>query len=380
MPGDRRLAGGGAVVRGWAGSWLRGSRSGLLVLALLAGVGSGLGAVALAGDAGRAQGESRLRADPHLVGALHRRRRVPCRHRRLPGARGRGGRGLRARSAGARALPRAPRVKTITWLSPHDAPEWFPPAEQALDEPAGLLAAGGDLSPERLIAAYRRGIFPWYSPGQPVLWWSPDPRAVLFPEEFRLHAQPGEDAAQWRLQRLPRSRLRRRHRRVRGAAHRQPRHLDHRRDARRLPRRCTASAARTASRSGAAVHWSADCTGCAWAGCSSANRCSAASATPRRRRSRTWWRCAGATSSPLSIASCRRDTWRASAPAPSRAASSRGCCASTRAAPARRCCRRRSAARKRARQIARAARLCSNSRPASRLGRYVQRRCDPDGR
>jgi leucyl/phenylalanyl-tRNA--protein transferase len=76
-------------------------------------------------------------------------------------------------------------MKTITWLSPQDAPEWFPPLEQALDEPAGLLAAGGDLSTERLLAAYRRGIFPWYSPGQPVLWWSPDPRAVLFPAEFR---------------------------------------------------------------------------------------------------------------------------------------------------------------------------------------------------
>ena len=75
-------------------------------------------------------------------------------------------------------------MKTITWLSPQDAPEWFPALEQALEEPCGLLAAGGDLSPERLIAAYRRGIFPWYSPGQPVLWWSPDPRAVLFPEEF----------------------------------------------------------------------------------------------------------------------------------------------------------------------------------------------------
>src|SRR5580698_5243011 len=75
-------------------------------------------------------------------------------------------------------------MKTVTWLSPHDAPEWFPPLEQALDEPAGLLAAGGDLSPVRLLAAYQRGIFPWYSPGQPVLWWSPDPRAVLFPEEF----------------------------------------------------------------------------------------------------------------------------------------------------------------------------------------------------
>ena len=76
-------------------------------------------------------------------------------------------------------------MRTITWLSAHDAPEWFPPPEQALEEPAGLLAAGGDLSPPRLVAAYRRGIFPWYSPGQPVLWWSPDPRAVLFPEEFR---------------------------------------------------------------------------------------------------------------------------------------------------------------------------------------------------
>jgi leucyl/phenylalanyl-tRNA--protein transferase len=75
-------------------------------------------------------------------------------------------------------------VKSITWLSPLDAPEWFPPLEQALEEPAGLLAAGGDLSPERLVAAYGRGIFPWYSPGQPVLWWSPDPRAVLFPQEF----------------------------------------------------------------------------------------------------------------------------------------------------------------------------------------------------
>ena len=76
-------------------------------------------------------------------------------------------------------------MKTITWLSPQDAPEWFPPLEQALDDPPGLLAAGGDLSPARLLAAYRRGIFPWYSAGQPVLWWSPDPRAVLFPKEFR---------------------------------------------------------------------------------------------------------------------------------------------------------------------------------------------------
>lgn len=76
-------------------------------------------------------------------------------------------------------------MKSITWLSPHDAPDAFPPAEQALEDPPGLLAAGGDLAPSRLLAAYQRGIFPWYSPGQPVLWWSPDPRAVLFPDEFR---------------------------------------------------------------------------------------------------------------------------------------------------------------------------------------------------
>ena len=75
-------------------------------------------------------------------------------------------------------------MRSITWLSAQDAPEWFPPLEQALEDPPGLLAAGGDLSAARLLAAYRRGIFPWYSPGQPVLWWSPDPRAVLFPEEF----------------------------------------------------------------------------------------------------------------------------------------------------------------------------------------------------
>ena len=73
----------------------------------------------------------------------------------------------------------------ITWLAPDDPPDRFPPHEAALSDPPGLLAAGGDLKPERLLAAYARGIFPWYSPGQPVLWWSPDPRAVLFPEEFR---------------------------------------------------------------------------------------------------------------------------------------------------------------------------------------------------
>ena len=60
----------------------------------------------------------------------------------------------------------------------------FPPVEFA--EPDGLLAIGGDLSPRRLLAAYSAGIFPWYSEGEPLLWWSPDPRFVLFPEELRV--------------------------------------------------------------------------------------------------------------------------------------------------------------------------------------------------
>jgi leucyl/phenylalanyl-tRNA--protein transferase len=57
--------------------------------------------------------------------------------------------------------------------------------DQALREPPGLLAAGGDLRPARLLAAYERGVFPWYSAQQPILWWSPDPRMVLFPAEFK---------------------------------------------------------------------------------------------------------------------------------------------------------------------------------------------------
>lgn len=83
-------------------------------------------------------------------------------------------------------------MKTITWLSPSDPPDAFPPLDRTLDEPQGLLAAGGDLSSARLLVAYSRGIFPWYSPGQPVLWWSPDPRAVLFPGEFHLSRSLGK--------------------------------------------------------------------------------------------------------------------------------------------------------------------------------------------
>ncbi|MDX1732764.1 MAG: leucyl/phenylalanyl-tRNA--protein transferase [Halioglobus sp.] len=62
----------------------------------------------------------------------------------------------------------------------------FPPTSEALDSPNGLLAVGGDLSPQRLLQAYRLGIFPWYEEPQPVLWWTPDPRSVLFPDELHV--------------------------------------------------------------------------------------------------------------------------------------------------------------------------------------------------
>lgn len=69
-------------------------------------------------------------------------------------------------------------------LRPGTATSMFPPVESA--SPDGLLAAGGDLSSERLLAAYQRGIFPWYNPGQPILWWSPNPRAVLYPNKLKV--------------------------------------------------------------------------------------------------------------------------------------------------------------------------------------------------
>ena len=71
----------------------------------------------------------------------------------------------------------------IPWLAPNDP---FPPVERALDVPNGLLAAGRDLSVPSLLEAYRQGIFPWFSEGEPILWWSPNPRMVLFPGELRV--------------------------------------------------------------------------------------------------------------------------------------------------------------------------------------------------
>lgn len=75
-------------------------------------------------------------------------------------------------------------MSQLTWLDVHSTD--FPPARRAMQSPNGLLAAGGDLSPERLLSAYRSGIFPWYATGQPILWWCPDPRTVLSPAELHI--------------------------------------------------------------------------------------------------------------------------------------------------------------------------------------------------
>ena len=74
----------------------------------------------------------------------------------------------------------------LAYIPPRSPPDTFPPTRDALREPNGLLAVGGDLSTERLVEAYRRGIFPWYSDGDPLLWWSPNPRSVLYPQDIRI--------------------------------------------------------------------------------------------------------------------------------------------------------------------------------------------------
>ena len=72
----------------------------------------------------------------------------------------------------------------LTWLTADS--QDFPAVERAFAEPNGLLAAGGDLTPERLLRAYRQGIFPWFAPGQPILWWSPEPRTIIRPADLHV--------------------------------------------------------------------------------------------------------------------------------------------------------------------------------------------------
>lgn len=77
-------------------------------------------------------------------------------------------------------------MSRLPWLAEHAPPEALPPAESARNEPNGLLAVGGSLDPDWLLHAYAHGAFPWYNPGEPILWWSPDPRAVMRPEDLRI--------------------------------------------------------------------------------------------------------------------------------------------------------------------------------------------------
>ena len=74
----------------------------------------------------------------------------------------------------------------IPFLAPNDELTAFPKVSDALTEPNGLLMAGGNLSPQRLLSAYRSGIFPWFEAGEPILWWSPDPRCVIWPHRLRI--------------------------------------------------------------------------------------------------------------------------------------------------------------------------------------------------
>ena len=85
----------------------------------------------------------------------------------------------------------------LTWLTADSAD--FPPPERAMAEPNGLLAAGGDLTPPRLLQAYRQGIFPWFAPGQPILWWCPDPRTVVRPADLHVSRSMRKVLKQGRL-------------------------------------------------------------------------------------------------------------------------------------------------------------------------------------
>ncbi|WP_417595111.1 leucyl/phenylalanyl-tRNA--protein transferase [Oceanospirillum sp.] len=73
----------------------------------------------------------------------------------------------------------------LPWLNP-EQPPYFPPVTEALADPQGLLAFGGQLNAQWLLTSYHQGIFPWFNPGEPILWWSPDPRMVIFPEHFKI--------------------------------------------------------------------------------------------------------------------------------------------------------------------------------------------------
>lgn len=90
--------------------------------------------------------------------------------------------------------------KKIYWIADKISADDFPDVSSALRDPDGLLAIGGDLQPSRLLNAYQRGIFPWYNQGQPILWWSPNPRCVLSPDEVHISTSLRKTLRQHRFQ------------------------------------------------------------------------------------------------------------------------------------------------------------------------------------
>ena len=185
----------------------------------------------------------------------------------------------------------------IPFLGPADP---FPPVEQALDQPDGLLAAGGSLTTRRLVDAYRRGIFPWFNEGDPILWWSPDPRTVLRPSRIHVSHSLRKKLRKESFLVTHRSRVRARARWLRRAAPRRQRHVAQR-------RRCAAPMRRLHHARARAFDRSVDGRRAGRrhlrrrrsAACSSASRCSRAAPTRRRSRWRGWPRSSIAGSFPL---------------------------------------------------------------------------------
>ncbi len=146
----------------------------------------------------------------------------------------------------------------IAWLQKTDPPSSLPPTSRALTEPNGLLAVGGALTPEWLIHAYRHGVFPWFSAEQPILWWAPDPRAVLLPGEFRISRSLARSIARRGYETRIDTAFTAVIEACAGPRRGMPGHLDHPRDARRPTCSCTAAGSRIRSRPGTRGAWSAD--------------------------------------------------------------------------------------------------------------------------
>jgi hypothetical protein len=199
----------------------------------------------------------------------------------------------------------------IRWLRGPDDP--LPDGDRAQPKSSdipGLVAAGGELTPRRLAEAYAKGIFPWYSAGQPILWWSPDPRMVLLPAEFKLSRSLKKTIRRFAASADGEIRIDSATRRVIAACAQAPRGgesgtwiVAEMIDAYGAG---TTPVASTASRPGSAASSPAASTASASAGCSSANRCSPGAPTRRRSPSPRWSRSAARAASRRSTASSAR--------------------------------------------------------------------------